>query len=192
MEGALLSNSGSIHGVTFDVARRRTPPQPCRALCHRRAKMIDFYTKTLASWSQDGHRRRITSSRATPATTISRPGARRHRSRNPDVQQVSFNVSTLANVQRAYRKVTDAGCQGIARPARQRWSVYSRTPRQPDRDVCDTPCMCRSPAGSRLISTRRGRGLPRHRGLLPRPGRFKPIEEWRAEISKKIAEQLEA
>ena len=79
-------------------------------------KMTDFYTKVLGFVVSDG-------AADGRITFLSRNPTDHHqvvlvRGRTTDletamVQQVSFNVGTLANVQRAYRKVTEAGCDGI-------------------------------------------------------------------------------
>src|SRR5260221_11539516 len=107
-------------------------------------KMIAFYTKVLGFVDSDGapdgripflsrnpsdhHQVVLVRGRATDLET-------------PMVQQVSFNVETLANVQRAYRKVTEAGCQGI-RPISHgnAWSVYFQDPEGNQIEMfCDTP-----------------------------------------------------
>src|SRR5713226_4017694 len=135
-------------------------------------KMIDFYTKTLGFVVSDGAPDgRITFLSRNPSDhhQVVLVRGRATDLETPMVQQVSFNVETLANVQRAYRKVTQAGCQGI-RPISHgnAWSVYFQDPEGNQIEMfCDTPW------------------------YVPQPC-FKPIEEWRAEISKKIAEKLEA
>src|SRR5439155_20223624 len=79
-------------------------------------KMIDFYTKTLGFVVSDGAPDgRITFLSRNPSDhhQVVLVRGRETELETPMVQQVSFNVGTLANVQRAYRKVTEAGCDGI-------------------------------------------------------------------------------
>ena len=83
-------------------------------------KMIDFYTKVLGFVVSDG-------AEDGRITFLSRNPSDHHqvvlvRGRTTDldtamVQQVSFNVETLPNVQKAFRKVRDAGCDSPMRPA---------------------------------------------------------------------------
>src|SRR5687767_9459219 len=80
------------------------------------AKMADFYTKVLGFVVTD----RADDGRI---TFLSRNPSDHHqvvlvrgRTGDPDkpmVQQVSFNVGTLADVQRAFRKVSEAGCKVV-------------------------------------------------------------------------------
>jgi len=108
---------------------------------------------------------------------------------------VSFNVGTLANVQRAYRKVTEAGCDGI-RPTSHgnAWSVYFRDPEGNQIEMfCDTPWYVPQPCGFKIDLDKSEDEVYRATETYCREqAGFKPIEEWRAEISKKIAAQLEA
>src|SRR5213080_3968644 len=83
---------------------------------HDVPKMIDFYTKVLGFVVSDGAEDgRITFLSRNPSDhhQVVLVRGRATDTEVPMVQQVSFNVATLANVQRAYRKVTEAGCQGI-------------------------------------------------------------------------------
>ena len=121
---------------------------------HDVPKMIDFYTKTLGFVVSDG-------AEDGRITFLSRNPSDHHqvvlvRGRTTDpatamVQQVSFNVGTLANVQRAYRKIRDAGCEGI-RPIchGNAWSVYFQDPEGNQIEMfCDTPWYVPQPLASR-------------------------------------------
>src|ERR1700745_3458014 len=86
---------------------------------HDVPKMIDFYTKVLGFVVSDGAEDgRITFLSRNPSDhhQVVLVRGRTTDTETPMVQQVSFNVGNLAAVQRAYRKVTKAGSQGI-RPA---------------------------------------------------------------------------
>lgn len=161
-------------------------------------KMIDFYTRVLgfvvSDAAPDG---RITFLSRNPSDhhqVVLCPG-RKTGVETPMVQQVSFNVGTLADVQRAFRKVRAAGCEGI-RPVSHgnAWSVYFQDPEGNRIEMfCDTPWYVSQPCGFPIDLDKHEDELFREteahcRGL---PG-FKPMEEWRAEISRKIAAQLEA
>ena len=111
------------------------------------------------------------------------------------VQQVSFNVGTLVNVQRAYKKVVGAGCEGI-RPVSHgnAWSVYFRDPEGNQIEMfCDTPWYVPQPCGFKIDLGQSEDEVYRFTEAYCReqPG-FKSMEEWRSEISKKIAAQLDA
>jgi hypothetical protein len=113
----------------------------------------------------------------------------------PMVQQVSFNVGTLAQVQKAYRKVTKAGCDGI-RPISHgnAWSVYFRDPEGNQIEMfCDTPWYVPQPCGFKIDLDASEDEVFRATETYCRdqPG-FKSMEEWRADISRKIAAQLDA
>ena len=95
-------------------------------------KMRDFYTQTLgfvvSDAAPDG---RITFLSRNPSDhhqVVLVPG-RKTELDTPMVQQISFNVGTLANVQRSFRKVRDAGCEGL-RPVSHgnAWSIYFQDP----------------------------------------------------------------
>src|SRR5438046_9024155 len=83
---------------------------------HDVAKMIDFYTKVLGFVVSDG-------AEDGRITFLSRNPSDHHqvvlvRGRTTDtetamVQQVSFNVGNLTNVQKAFRRVRDAGFEGL-------------------------------------------------------------------------------
>ena len=160
-------------------------------------KMIDFYTRVLgfvvSDSAEDGR-----------ITFLSRNPSDHHqvvlvRGRTTDgsvpmVQQVSFNVGSLASVQRAFRKVSGAGCKIVdPRCHGNAWSVYFSDPEGNRIEMfCDTPWHVPQPLGFPIDLTKSEDDLYRETEAICRakPG-FKPIEEWRAEISRKIAAQLE-
>src|SRR5881227_2620971 len=79
-------------------------------------RMIDFYTKVLGFVVSDGALDgRITFLSRNPSDhhQVVLVRGRATDLETPMVQQVSFNVGTLANVQRAYKKIVGAGCEGI-------------------------------------------------------------------------------
>src|ERR1700759_2853777 len=79
-------------------------------------KMIDFYTRVLGFVVSDG-------APDSHITFLSRNPSDHHQvvlvrgrptdSETPMLQPISFNIGNRAAVQRAYRKVTEAGCEGI-------------------------------------------------------------------------------
>src|SRR3954467_8141627 len=99
---------------------------------HNVPQMIDFYTKTLGFVVSDGAEDgRITFLSRNPSDhhQVVLVKGRQTGTDVPMVQQVSFNVGTLANVQRAYRKVKQAACQVIdPRCHGNAWSVYFSDP----------------------------------------------------------------
>src|SRR5204863_339043 len=70
----------------------------------------------------------------------------------PMVQQISFNVSTLADVQRAFRKVRAAGCENISPVSHgNAWSVYFHDPEGNRIEMfCDTPWYVAQPCGFQI------------------------------------------
>jgi catechol 2,3-dioxygenase-like lactoylglutathione lyase family enzyme len=161
-------------------------------------KMIDFYTKTLGFVISDGAEDgRITFLSRNPSdhhqVVLVRGRGAVHDT--PMVQQVSFNVGTLANVQRAFRKVREAGCTVIdPRCHGNAWSVYFSDPEGNRIEMfCDTPWYVPQPLGFEIDLDKSEDELYRETEAICRAkAGFKPIEEWRAEISRKIAEKLEA
>ena len=162
------------------------------------AKMTDFYTKVLgfvvSDRAEDG---RITFLSRNPSDhhQVVLVRGRTTGTETPMVQQVSFNVGTLANVQRAFRKVRDAGCEGM-RPIchGNAWSIYFQDPEGNQVEMfCDTPWYVPQPLGFEIDLDKSEDELYRETEAICRakPG-FKPMEEWRAEISKTIAAQLQA
>jgi catechol 2,3-dioxygenase-like lactoylglutathione lyase family enzyme len=164
---------------------------------HDVPKMIDFYTKTLGFVVSDGAEDgRITFLSRNPSDhhQVVLVRGRATDAEVPMVQQVSFNVATLANVQRAFRKVREAGCKVVdPRCHGNAWSVYFSDPEGNRIEMfCDTPWYVPQPLGYEIDLDKSEDELYRETEAICRakPG-FKPIEEWRAEISKKIAAQLE-
>ena len=108
----------------------------------------------------------------------------------PMVQQVSFNVGTLANVQKVYRKVKEAHCKVIdPRCHGNAWSVYFSDPEGNRIEMfCDTPWYVPQPLGFEIDLDKSEDELYRETEAICRakPG-FKPMEEWRADIAAKIA-----
>ena len=87
------------------------------------------------------------------------------------VQQVSFNVGTLPQVQKAFRKVRDAGCEGISPICHgNAWSVYFQDPEGNRIEMfCDTPWYVPQPLGFKIDLDKPADELYRRdRGLLPR------------------------
>ena len=161
-------------------------------------KMIDFYTKVLGFVVSDGAEDgRITFLSRNPSDhhQIVLVRGRTTDTETPMVQQVSFNVETLANVQKAFRKVRDAGCEGL-RPTchGNAWSVYFQDPEGNRIEMfCDTPWYVAQPCGFEIDLDKPEDELFRETEAYCRDREgFKPMEEWRAEISKKIAAQLGA
>jgi len=161
-------------------------------------KMIDFYTSVLGFVVSDGaDDGRITFLSRNPSDhhQVVLVKGRQTEDELPMVQQVSFNVGTLANVQKAYKKVKAAKCKVIdPRCHGNAWSVYFSDPEGNRIEMfCDTPWYVPQPLGYEIDLDKSEDELYRETEALCRakPG-FKPMEEWRAEISKKIAAKLEA
>jgi catechol 2,3-dioxygenase len=158
--------------------------------------MRDFYTKVLgfviSDAAPDG---RITFMSRNPSDhhQVVLVRGRETDTATPMVQQVSFNVGTLPEVQRAFQKVREAGCQSIEpRCHGNAWSVYFRDPEGNRIEMfCDTPWYVPQPCGFAIDLEKPEAQLYRETEAYCReqPG-FKPMEEWRADISKKIAAQL--
>ena len=160
-------------------------------------KMVDFYTRVLgfviSDRAEDG---RVTFLSRNPGDhhQIVLVRGRTTDTSMPMVQQVAFNVGTLANVKRAFRKVSEAHCTVIEpRCHGNAWSVYFSDPEGNRVEMfCDTPWYVPQPHGYAIDLTKSEDELYRETEEICRakPG-FRPIEEWRAEISLKIAAQLE-
>ena len=160
-------------------------------------KMTDFYTRVLgfvvSDHAEDG---RITFLSRNPSDhhQLVLVRGRSPENEKPMVQQVSFNVGTLANVQRVYRKVCAAACKVIdPRCHGNAWSIYFSDPEGNRIEMfCDTPWYVPQPHGYEIDLNKSEDELYRETEALCRakPG-FKPMEEWRAEIGRKIAAQLE-
>src|SRR5882757_1902559 len=125
---------------------------------HDVPKMIDFYTKVLGFVVSDGAEDgRITFLSRNPSDhhQVVLVRGRATDAEVPMVQQVSFNVGTLAQVQKAFRKVRDAGCEASARSATAMpGRSISRIPKA-TRSRCSATRRgtCRSPWASRSTST---------------------------------------
>ena len=160
-------------------------------------KMIDFYTRVLGFVVSDGAEDgRITFLSRNPSDhhQVVLVRGRTTDTETPMVQQVSFNVGTLANVQRVFKKVRDARCKVIdPRCHGNAWSVYFSDPEGNRIEMfCDTPWYVPQPLGFEIDLDKPEAQLYRETEAYCReqPG-FKPIEEWRADISKKIAVTLD-
>ena len=161
-------------------------------------KMINFYTNVLGFVVSDGASDgRITFLSRNPSDhhQVVLVRGRTTDSEIPMVQQISFNIGNLSAVQRAYRKVTEAGCQRI-RPVSHgnAWSVYFHDPEGNRIDMfCDTPWYVPQPLGFKIDLDKPEDELFRETEAYCRDREgFKSMEEWRAEISKKIAAKLDA
>ena len=77
-------------------------------------KMKDFYTRVLgfvvSDAASDGRITFLSRNASDHHQVVLVPG-RKTELDTPMVQQISFNVGNLSNVQRAFRKVRAAGCQ---------------------------------------------------------------------------------
>jgi catechol 2,3-dioxygenase-like lactoylglutathione lyase family enzyme len=161
-------------------------------------KMIDFYTRVLGFVVSDGAEDgRITFLSRNPSDhhQVVLVRGRQTGEETPMVQQVSFNVGTLGNVQRVFRKVRDAGCKVIdPRCHGNAWSVYFSDPEGNRIEMfCDTPWYVPQPLGYEIDLDKSEDELYRETEEKCRSmAGFKPMEQWRAEISKKIAATLDA
>jgi catechol 2,3-dioxygenase len=161
-------------------------------------KMIDFYTRVLGFVVSDGAEDgRITFLSRNPSDhhQVVLVRGRDGDPEKPMVQQVSFNVGTLANVQRIFRKVREAQCKVIdPRCHGNAWSVYFSDPEGNRIEMfCDTPWYVPQPLGFEIDLDKSEDELYRETEVICRakPG-FKPIEEWRADIAAKIAATMDA
>ena len=165
---------------------------------HDMPKMIDFYTQVLGFVVSDGAEDgRITFLSRNPSDhhQIVLVRGRATDTEVPMVQQVSFNVGTLPEVQKAFRKVRDACCEGINPICHgNAWSVYFQDPEGNRIEMfCDTPWYVPQPLGFKIELDKPADQLFTETEAYCRDKKgFMPIEEWRAEISKKIAAKLEA
>ena len=155
-------------------------------------KMIDFYTKVLGFVVSDGAADgRITFLSRNPSDhhQVVLVRGRTTDTETPMVQQVSFNVGNLAAVQRAYRKVTEAGCQGI-RPISHgnAWSVYFRDPENNRLEVfTDSPWYVTQPRGDALDLSLSNDEIARQTEAACRgdPG-FMPVAQWQAQFKQRL------
>ena len=156
-------------------------------------KMRAFYTKVLgfvvSDAAEDG---RITFLSRNPSDhhQVVLVRGRQTEDEVPMVQQVSFNVGTLANVQKVFRKVREAGSKVIdPRCHGNAWSVYFSDPEGNRIEMfCDTPWYVPQPLGFEIDLDKSEDELYRETEAICRakPG-FKRMEEWRADIAAKIA-----
>ena len=165
---------------------------------HDVPRMNEFYTKVLGFVISDGAEDgRITFLSRNPSDhhQLVLVRGRTTEAEVPMVQQVSFNVGTLPQVQKAFRKVRDARCEAI-RPVSHgnAWSVYFQDPEGNRIEMfCDTPWYVPQPLGFKIDLEKPGDTLfAETEAYCRQRDGFKPIEEWRAEISTKIAAQLDA
>jgi len=159
---------------------------------HDVTTMIDFYTRVLGFVVSDGAEDgRITFLSRNPSDhhQVVLVRGRATEAEVPMVQQVSFNVGTLAQVQRAYRKVREAGCKVVdPRCHGNAWSVYFSDPEGNRIEMfCDTPWYVPQPLGFEIDLDKSEDELYRETEAICRtkPG-FKPIEDYQAEIAAKI------
>jgi catechol 2,3-dioxygenase len=165
---------------------------------HDVPRMIEFYTKVLGFVVSDGAEDgRITFLSRNPSDhhQLVLVRGRTTEAEVPMVQQVSFNVGTLPQVQKAFRKVRDAGCEGISPICHgNAWSVYFQDPEGNRIEMfCDTPWYVPQPLDFEIDLDKSEDELYRETEAICRakPG-FKPIEEWRADITAKIAATMDA
>jgi catechol 2,3-dioxygenase len=165
---------------------------------HDVPRMIDFYTDVLGFVVSDGAEDgRITFLSRNPSDhhQVVLVRGRQTDAETPMVQQVSFNVGTLDQVQKAFRKVRAAGCEGI-RPIchGNAWSVYFQDPEGNQIEMfCDTPWYVPQPLGIKIdLDLPADQLVAETEAFCQEREGFKPIEEWRAEFSKKIEAKLAA
>src|ERR1700704_1589825 len=163
---------------------------------HDVSKMIDFYTKVLGFVVSDGAEDgRITFLSRNPSDhhQVVLVRGRATDTEVPMVQQVSFNVGNLANVQRAFRKIRDAGCEGISPICHgNAWSVYFQDPEGNRIEMFgDPPWYVPHPPGFKIALDKPEDELFRETEAYCRDREgFKPMEEWRAGNNKKMARPL--
>jgi catechol 2,3-dioxygenase len=159
------------------------------------ARMADFYTRVLGFAVTDEGK--LGESRL---TFLSRDPADHHQivlvegrpEGLPDriVNQVSFRLSSLTDLQRFYRRVRDeAPRELVAVSHGNAWSIYFRDPDGNRIEAfTDSPWHVPQPVREPLDLDRPEAEILRETEAFcrSRPG-FKPMEEWRAEIARKIA-----
>src|SRR5258707_4957879 len=148
-------------------------------------KMIDFYTKVLGfvvtRGAEDGLITFLSRNPSAPHQVVLVRG-RATDTEVPMVQQVSFNVGNLANVQRSFRKIRDAGCEGISPICHgNAWSVYFQDPEGNRIEMfCDTPWYVPQPMGFKIdLDKSEDELFPETEAYCRDREGFKPIEEWR-------------
>jgi catechol 2,3-dioxygenase len=159
------------------------------------ARMADFYTRVLGFAVTDAGK--LGESRL---TFLSRDPADHHQivlvegrpEGLPDriVNQVSFRVDNLADLQRFHRRVREeAPRELVAVSHGNAWSIYFRDPEGNRIEVfTDSPWHVPQPVREPLDLDRPEADILRETEAFcrSRPG-FKPMAEWHAEIARKIA-----
>ncbi len=159
------------------------------------ARMADFYTRVLGFAVTDEGK--LGESRL---TFLSRDPADHHQivlvegrpEGLPDriVNQVSFRLDSLADLQRFHRRVRDEGARELVAVSHgNAWSIYFRDPEGNRIEVfTDSPWHVPQPVREPLDLDRPEAEILRETEAFcrSRPG-FKPMQEWRAEIARKIA-----
>ena len=160
------------------------------------ARMADFYTRVLGFAVTDQGKLGETF-----LTFLSRDPADHHQivlvegrpEGLPDriVNQVSFRLDSLAELRRFYRHVrAEAPRELVAVSHGNAWSIYFRDPEGNRIEVfTDSPWHVPQPVREPLDLDRPEEEILRETEAFcrTRPG-FKPMEEWRGEIARKIAE----
>src|SRR5262249_53538968 len=173
------------------------PPQPCRALCPRRAKDDRLLLQRARLC---GQRRRRGRPHYLPLTQPERPSPGRAGAR-PDDRHRGAN-GPAGVVQCRHPR---SGAEGVPQGARRRlrgispichgnaWSVYFQDPEGNRIEMfCDTPWYLPQPLGFKIDLDKPEDELFRETEAYCRDREgFKPMEAWRAEISEKIAAKLE-
>jgi len=159
------------------------------------ARMADFYTRVLGFTVTDEGK--LGESRL---TFLSRDPADHHQIvlaegrplGLPDriVNQISFRLSSLADLQRFYRLVREEAPRDLVAVSHgNAWSIYFRDPEGNRIEVfTDSPWHVPQPVREPLDLDRTEAEILRETEAFcrSRPG-FKPMEEWRTEIARKIA-----
>jgi catechol 2,3-dioxygenase len=159
------------------------------------ARMVDFYTRVLGFAVTDG-------GKLGPATLtfLSRDPREHHQivlvegrpTGLPDriVNQVSFRVDTLGELQLFYRRIRAEAPRELAPVTHgNAWSVYFRDPEGNRIEVfTDTDWYVTQPVREPVDLDRSEDAIRRETEAFcrARPG-FRPIAEWRAEIAQRIA-----
>lgn len=159
-------------------------------------KMREFYTKVLgfvvSDAAEDG---RITFMSRNPSDhhQVVLVRGRQTETDTPMVQQVSFNVGTLANVQKVFRKVREAGSKVIEpRCHGNAWSVYFTDPEGNRIEMfCDTPWYVPQPLGFEIDLDKSEDELYRETEAMVRdaPG-FRPYADFYRDLAGRVPRDL--
>ncbi len=158
------------------------------------ARMVDFYSRVLGFAVTDrGKLGQVA------LTFLSRDAGDHHQivlvegrpEGLPDriINQVSFRVDTLGELQRFYRRLRAEGRELSPVTHGNAWSIYFRDPEGNRIEVfTDTDWYVAQPVAERIELDRPEDEIRRETEVFcrARPG-FRPIAEWRAEIARKIA-----